>query len=116
MPWKEMQAQWNWPTGFAESRLDSWLYGYGFSYVFYRHASVEHPFLDMNIGEDYKFLCKLRNISKNLVKLVYDNTGIVLHTLHPKASSTCYVAREVPKRELLTMEIAPLASLLNTYF
>merc|ERR1712048_898390 len=93
--------------------MDSWLYGYGFSYVYYREVAIVIPYNDINWQEDYMFVTELRK-SKH-VQLVYDNTGICLHTLHVKATSNCQVTRDIPNDELLDLDVGKLSPLLNEY-
>jgi len=110
---------------------EKWLYGYGFSYVYYRKAAMYHPFPDQNMCEDYDFFAALRNsdILKDplmlaytsmgvgpRVALHYDDYGICVHTLHPRSTSNSWAKREVPMDEVLGLDIAELAPILESYF
>jgi len=99
---------------------DNWLYGYGFSYVYHRKASFDSPYLNCNMSEDYEFFRELRTKcsprgSKRSVSLYYDKYGIVLHTLHPKATSNSWAKREVPIAEVASLDIVALSKILTYY-
>eukprot|EP00746_Dinoflagellata_sp_MGD_P025346 gnl/MRDRNA2_/MRDRNA2_159567_c0_seq1.p1 gnl/MRDRNA2_/MRDRNA2_159567_c0~~gnl/MRDRNA2_/MRDRNA2_159567_c0_seq1.p1 ORF type:complete len:540 (-),score=79.48 gnl/MRDRNA2_/MRDRNA2_159567_c0_seq1:165-1688(-) len=70
--------------------VDSLLYGYGFSYIYFREAAIQIPYPDQNFGEDYEFFCALRTFPGQSIVLVPDKvTGICFHTTHPDSTSSC---------------------------
>lgn len=70
-------------------RLDSMLWGYGFSYVYRKTLWEEVPFEDRNYGEDYAFVSGAQNLCKRCIHTdQYFN--LVLHTLHPKSTSIIF--------------------------
>ena len=86
--------------------LDSQLWGYGFSYGYRRSAWERAPFKDMNLGEDYIFICDLRAAGAKLVH-VPDMASSVLHTVHPKSTSVILPQRRLASATLGAM-LTPL--------
>lgn len=84
----------------ARSLADNHL-GYGFSY-FYRRELWEHaPFGDANLREETAFIDGIRDRFRLLC--VDDDTGIVLHLLHPQSSSPCHPQFRLPGFLLLRL-------------
>jgi hypothetical protein len=84
--------------------LDSQLWGYGFSYGFKRSAWERAQFPDMNLGEDYAFIRRLRELGANLVH-VADMASSVLHTVHPKSTSVILPQRRLRSATLGSMPL-----------
>eukprot|EP00746_Dinoflagellata_sp_MGD_P130214 gnl/MRDRNA2_/MRDRNA2_64176_c0_seq3.p1 gnl/MRDRNA2_/MRDRNA2_64176_c0~~gnl/MRDRNA2_/MRDRNA2_64176_c0_seq3.p1 ORF type:complete len:408 (-),score=66.06 gnl/MRDRNA2_/MRDRNA2_64176_c0_seq3:32-1255(-) len=91
---------------------DGHVYGFGFSYVFYRSAAIKIPFDDKNMCEDYDFMRALRLEAK--IKLRHDRIGICLHCVHPKATSKATATREVSEEEFKNLDIAAYGYLLES--
>merc|ERR1712066_1194458 len=71
MPWADMTQHKGWPPGRSENQKESWLYGFGFSYVYYRKIAIKHQYLDTSLSEDYLFFYEVRK-SGGHVHLHYD--------------------------------------------
>jgi len=109
---------------------ENWLYGYGFSYVYSRKAALTHPYPDQNMSEDFDFFSEVRSsellrdplqqafsiMGGPRIALHYDDYGICVHTLHPRSTSHSWAKREVPMDEVLGLDIAELAPVLESYF
>merc|ERR1712187_356532 len=104
MPLQRMAKNSNTPYFKFLDRKDSQLYGFGFSYVWYRELSIETPFNDMSWSEDYTFILQLRKLGH--VELHYDLTGICLHLLHPNATSCSYPGWEISEEKSMSLEVA----------
>merc|ERR1711918_36329 len=103
-----------WPSSQLQDEKETVLYGFGFSYVYYREAAITNPYFDTKWGEDKLFFWQLR--SSGHVHLLYDHAGICLHTVHSESTSSCGATREVSEDELPTLDIAAIpefAFLLN---
>jgi glycosyltransferase involved in cell wall biosynthesis len=72
---------------------DSALWGYGFSYAYRRSVATSAPFADMSLGEDYEWVCRVRQAFR--CKLVSDGAHLVMHTLHPRSTSACFPQRRI---------------------
>ncbi|CAJ1384552.1 unnamed protein product [Effrenium voratum] len=59
---------------------DSWVLGYGFSYIYRRAAALAQPFQHEHFGEDYAFMVALQHThGRQSVRAVHDEEGVVLH-------------------------------------
>jgi len=65
------------------TQMDEVLYGYGFSYVHRRRASLLMPYPDVTFAEDAPFFLRLRNVlGADKVALWKDTEGICMHIVH----------------------------------
>eukprot|EP00930_Biecheleria_cincta_P017574 TRINITY_DN13928_c0_g1_i1.p1 TRINITY_DN13928_c0_g1~~TRINITY_DN13928_c0_g1_i1.p1 ORF type:complete len:898 (-),score=147.08 TRINITY_DN13928_c0_g1_i1:23-2716(-) len=95
--------------------VKSWAYGYGFSYVNLRRASLEVPYDDRNMGEDYDFITKLQTTkTKNRVQLLHDDFGICVHVQHGGNTSNTFPIRQVTLDEAAYLDVANLAKMVDT--
>lgn len=85
---------------------DSWLLGYGFSYVYRRAAALAQPFPHVHFGEDFAFLSTLRNAGHG-VRTIHDEEGHVLHLQQGLNLSHSH-GQEVPLRRLWEMPVAKI--------
>jgi len=86
------------------------VYGYGFSYVFYRKAGLDLMYEDMNLGEDFVFITQLqRKRGASSCALFHDDFGICLHVQHGGNTSNSILLRDVDKQEALDLDIMELA-------
>lgn len=69
--------------------IDRTLWGFGFSYVYFKSAAKGYSFGDVYHGEDYNFVCALRKQGKRLL-YAPDSEHLTLHILHPQSSSRIY--------------------------
>lgn len=74
---------------FTSKAYQSFLTGYGFSYVYKKSCWKDIHFPNQDHGEDSAFLENLRRAGKR-IKLVADSTGICLHIIHQGNSSKCF--------------------------
>jgi len=89
----------------------SWAYGYGFSYVNRRRASLEVPYDDVNMGEDFSFVTRLQmSKTESCVQLYHDDFGICLHLQHGQNTSETFPIHEVSAEDAADLDIAELAS------
>jgi hypothetical protein len=65
------------------------LWGYGFSYVFRKHAFRMARFEALDLGEDYAFTSAVRAAGCN-VSHFNDTEGLVLHILHGDNTSRVF--------------------------
>ncbi len=74
---------------FVRESLITFVWGYGFSYVFKKTVFPTVQFEDINFGEDFGFV---QNLYKNgfQLKTVPDQTGFVLHMLHENNTSRIF--------------------------
>jgi len=105
----------------APGKVDEWLFGYGFSYVFTREAAVAFPYRNQNLGEDYNFFRELRRPRREAhlqrrVALLKDEFGLCMHTLHSGSTSNNWAQEEVSGEEVQDLDVAELGDLLPSYF
>jgi len=103
---------WGLAQGLSDEAQDvrNWAYGYGFSYVNRRKTSLEVPYDDQNMGEDFSFVTRLQTArSSKSVQLIHDDFGICVHTQHGRNTSDTFPIREVPPEEALQLDVAELA-------
>lgn len=79
--------------------------GYGFTYVYRRTACTDMLFGDVNWCEETPFVDRMRERGKLLT--LDDQTGMVLHVLHPRSSSSCFPQYHLPTFLLPSMFAAP---------
>ncbi|CAE8706137.1 unnamed protein product [Polarella glacialis] len=97
--------------GKDEKSLDvrAWAYGYGFSYVNRRQASLELPYEDRNMGEDFSFTSRLLlQKGENAVQLIHDYSGICIHLQHGANTSATFPIRSVSRAEVMRLDVAEL--------
>ncbi|CAJ1407382.1 unnamed protein product [Effrenium voratum] len=102
---------WGLTKGLDESsdKVKSWAYGYGFSYVYRRRASIDLWYSDINLGEDFNFMMQLQiRRGERSVHLVHDEFGICLHVQHGGNTSNSIPVRQVPDTEAMDMDIMEL--------
>jgi len=75
---------------FRNSDFDSFISGYGFSYLFRKKVWLDlAKFEHINLGEDSRFHDEI--VAKNgSVKYLKDNEGIALHIIHSQNTSKCF--------------------------
>lgn len=77
------------------------LYGYGFSYLYRRERALAVGFPDRSFGEDYEFC--LRSMSAGGSVMHFKDSAkspTVLHIVHGRNTSNCFVTQQVPVSEL----------------
>jgi glycosyltransferase involved in cell wall biosynthesis len=68
--------------------------GYGFTYVYRKRVWEAAPFPEVSWGEDLPFA---RAAAARFPMLSFgDQSGLVLHVLHPKSSSSCFPQYHLP--------------------
>lgn len=80
------------PESEAQITLAPW--GFGFSYAYRRSLALEHPFPDMDWGEDKAFVKPL--LDHYRCKALRDRQGLCLHVLHEGNSSSSHPQYELP--------------------
>jgi glycosyltransferase involved in cell wall biosynthesis len=75
--------------------IDANVWGFGFSYAYKKAVSQQAPFSDINFGEDYDFVNKLRQHPFTL-QTAPDTTGLVLHLLHMTNLSCIFPQYRLP--------------------
>lgn len=85
--------------------VDESAFGYGFSYVYTREASLKHPFPDIDMCEDYAFACALRENGFS-VCLWPDLDGICLRLQHEDNTSRVFADDQVPRDVLRSSLVA----------
>lgn len=87
----------------SDQQIDSWIWGYGFSYV-YRldhvlEGGIDYP--EVNMSEDLSFFKALRrHCGIHRAALLEDRSGICLHILHGGNQSASFCVVEV-KRDIM---------------
>lgn len=103
---------WGLAQGLDESAPDvkAWAFGYGFSYLNRRRASLETPYEDRDMGEDYNFIQRVQaQRGDKSVQLYHDDCGICVHVQHGGNTSNTFPIREVSKEEAADLDVAELA-------
>jgi len=97
------------------------VFGYGFSYVFFRDVAIQHPYPDINLGEDFVVMqqirqrqCTTRLGGQQHVVLLFDEYGICCHTMHPKNTAGVFAQRQLPDEGVGDLDIVDLG-LLDEY-
>lgn len=90
------------PGGGAEVREglaveDRNLFGYGFSYVFRKDVFERVRFPDVNFGEDYELVVRMRDAGLRPVHR-HDDRGLALHMLHARNCSAVFPQYRMPAR------------------
>jgi len=62
---------------------ENWIYGWGFSFLYTKECWRACPFPDMDVGEDYEFMKKLRKQPNSLILTPRETAAICSHTYHP---------------------------------
>ncbi|CAK9066985.1 unnamed protein product [Durusdinium trenchii] len=87
----------------ADGSQDSWLLGYGFSYVYRRCVALAQPFPHCHFGEDFHFLSGLRD--RGRIRTLHDKNGHVLHVQQGMNLSNSH-GQEIPINEVAKMPVA----------
>jgi glycosyltransferase involved in cell wall biosynthesis len=75
--------------------VDSTLWGFGLSYVFRRRTLERARFADRDWGEDYAFVCALRDAGLRVAQ-VPDSAGLALHVIHSSNTSRVFPQYLIP--------------------
>jgi len=105
---------WGLAQGLDENaqEVQSWAFGYGFSYLNRRRIALEVPYDDRNMGEDFVFIRKLQaHKNDRAVQLYHDAFGICVHIQHGGNTSNTFPIREVSSAEVV--ELAELARMVD---
>mmetsp|Transcript_47883 Transcript_47883/g.138508 ORF Transcript_47883/g.138508 Transcript_47883/m.138508 type:complete len:767 (-) Transcript_47883:54-2354(-) len=85
------------------------VYGFGFSYAYYRDIAMKYPFPHISMSEDNQFMSRLRKVfGDEKVGLVRDEEGICLHLIHGNNSSGCGSHRDVALEEAAGLQVCKL--------
>lgn len=85
------------------------VYGFGFSYAYYRDVAIQFPFPHISMSEDNQFMSRLRRtFGDEKVGLMRDHEGICLHLMHGNNSSGCGSHRDVSLEEAARMKVCDL--------
>jgi len=109
---------WGWNKGLSKEAKEvrSWAYGYGFSYVYRRQASLEFLYDDRDMGEDFNFVQDLlKKKGDRSVVLMHDDFGICLHVQHGGNTSDSFPIRDVALEEARDLDVASLNCMAETY-
>ncbi|CAE7730956.1 unnamed protein product [Symbiodinium microadriaticum] len=88
---------------------ESWILGYGFSYVYRRAAALRRPFQHEHFGEDYQFLVSLRDAPGGRgIRTVHDEQGLVLHMQQGLNLSNSHAHHELDAAGLARLAVAKL--------
>lgn len=82
-------------TTFSSRQYESYLTGYGFSYIFKKSTWSSVKFDDISFGEDSRFYEKIAS-QKACIKHLKDTQGICLHVIHSTNTSRCFPNYLVP--------------------
>lgn len=107
---------WGLAQGLDESaqEVQSWAFGYGFSYLNRRRIALEVPYDDRNMGEDFVFIRKLQaHKNDKSVQLYHDAFGICVHIQHGANTSNTFPIREVSPEEVIALDVAELARMVD---
>ena len=90
------------PSGSAEiggnlTVEDRNVFGYGFSYVFRKSVFDRVQFPDIDFGEDYELILRMRDAGMR-VTLRQDDRGLVLHMIHTNNCSRVFPQYRMPAR------------------
>lgn len=70
----------------VSSASDTWVYGWGFSFVYTKEAWRRNPFPPIGVGEDFTFMMALRKMAGAQVLTMAEPEPTCSHTYHPKLS------------------------------
>lgn len=93
----------------ADGSVESWLWGYGFSYVYRLEPVLKGMIIypEINMSEDYKFFKELRNFcGPSRAALMPDTDGVCMHMQHGANTSSSFCVREVSRDDILTLEVS----------
>jgi len=90
---------------------DSWMYGWGFSFVYTRLAWETFPFPNATLSEDYEFMSGLRLSQKAVFVTVVGEHGHCAHTYHPKVSVSG--GEQTSKGQCLGVEVPAPSTLVD---
>jgi len=82
--------------GFAQKQLDSFIWGYGFCYVFKKEIYPTVKCAAMNHGVDYDFILKLRKEGFTMKELP-DKIGLCMHIVHATNTSRMFPNYRIPE-------------------
>ena len=81
---------------FSREELESFVSGYGFSYLYKKASWEKANFPNQSHGEDSIFVEKLRQ-NNNRIHFAHDEEAICLHIIHPSNTSRCFPNYILPK-------------------
>jgi len=88
------------------------VYGFGFSYAYYREVALKYPFPHVSLSEDNQFMSRLRTaFGDEKVGLMRDPEGICLHLIHGNNTSGCGSHRDVSTEEAAGLKVCDLHAL-----
>ena len=86
----------NYSRRFTSQEYQSFLTGYGFSYVYQRRICEKIKFQDINFGEDTRFYEEVKRQNWKTT-FIQDTSGICFHIIHKNNTSRCFPNHIIPE-------------------
>mmetsp|Transcript_60702 Transcript_60702/g.169690 ORF Transcript_60702/g.169690 Transcript_60702/m.169690 type:complete len:431 (-) Transcript_60702:93-1385(-) len=98
------------PENMDPCEMEEVLYGYGFSYVHTRRASLALPYPDVEFAEDAPFFIRMKQVfGASRVALKQDQEGLCMHLVHrANSAGDMPIARSIALKDVSSLDVGTM--------